>query len=113
MTTGCGSSESGEGHAAEYPAGISDDIAKLLKYDARVQSFSEDGDTLDVEVNDEWMAMPQGMQERAMGHWFSIWKSSHGAKARVVVRYGGSEISSYTADKGFQPAPKPKEEESA
>src|SRR5262245_14810570 len=107
----CGGGPADSTNAAKYPTGISDDIDQQLKYDARVQDSRQDGDKLVITVNEAWVSQPQGMQERALGHWFSVWKAAHGASSRIVVEYGGEEISSYTADKGFQPVMKKKEGE--
>ena len=105
-----GNSETAQG--TRYPTGISDDIQKVLKYDARVQDFDLDGDLLSVNVNESWVAQPQGMHERALGQWYSLLKASHGDKARIVVKYEGNEVDTYTADKGYQPASKEKKESS-
>jgi hypothetical protein len=105
-TAACGGGGADSSTAAHYPTGISEDLDQVLKYDSRVQDSREEGDKLVVTVNEAWVSQPQGLQERAMGHWFSMWKASHGDKGKIVVEYGGDEISSYTSDKGFQPAPK-------
>jgi hypothetical protein len=106
FTAACGGNGGESTNASHYPTGISEDLDQVLKYDARVQDSREEGDKLVVTVNEAWMSQPQGLQERAMGHWFALWKTSHGDKGKIVVEYGGDEVGSYTADKGFQPAPK-------
>ena len=106
---GCGGSQTQTGNTAKYPAGISDDIEQQLKYDARVDTFEPDGQTLVINVNDTWLHSPPGMRERALGQWYSLWQPSHGNGSKIVVKHDGEEIESWTADKGYQPATKAKE----
>ena len=106
---GCGGSQTQTGNTAKYPAGISEDIEQQLKYDARVESFEPDGETLVVNVNDTWLHSPPGMRERALGHWYSLWQPSHGNSSKIVIKHDGEEVESWTADKGYQPSSKPKE----
>jgi len=105
----CSGGGSEPAKATKYPVGFSDDIEKLLKFDARVQDFESDGNTLVFNVNQAWVDEPQGMHERVMGQWYSLWKSSHGDKGKVVVKYEGNEVDTYTADKGYQPVVKENE----
>jgi len=86
-----------------YPAGISEDIEQQLKYDARVDSFEPDGEDLIVNVNDTWLHSPPGMRERALGQWYSLWQPAHGSASKIVVRFDGSEVERWTAEKGYQP----------
>src|SRR5262245_23882606 len=71
---GCGGSQTQTGNTPKYPAGISEDIEQQLKYDARVDSFEPDGQTLVVNVNDSWLHSPHGMRERSLGHRNSHWQ---------------------------------------
>ncbi len=103
---GCGSDSQQTSTAAKYPAGISEDIDKQLKYDARVDSFEPDGEDLIVNVNDAWLHSPPGMRERALGQWYSLWQPAHSSASKIVVRFDGSEVERWTAEKGYQPASK-------
>ncbi|MFY9609997.1 MAG: hypothetical protein WAU45_15430 [Blastocatellia bacterium] len=105
---GCGGDSTSTGNAAkEYPAGVSEDVEQQLKYDARVESFEPDGEDLVVNVNDSWASSPQGMQERAVGQWYSLWHAQHGGK--VIVKYDGNPIASWSGE-GYKPE-KPKTSE--
>jgi hypothetical protein len=107
--SGCGGGHTETGNTPKYPVGVSEDIEQQLKYDARVDTFEPDGQTLVVNVNESWLHSPPGMRERALGHWYSLWQPSHGNDSKIVVKHDGEEIESWTADKGYQPAAKPKE----
>jgi hypothetical protein len=111
LLAACGGGGNEPAKATQYPVGFSEDIEKLLKYDSRVQGFEVDGNTLVVNANEHWVEQPQGMHERAMGQWFSVWKASHGDKSKVVVKYEGNDVDTYTADSGYQPVVKKKEAE--
>ncbi|MEK6304483.1 MAG: hypothetical protein AABO41_27660 [Acidobacteriota bacterium] len=104
LIQGCASDAAPEGGAAvEYPAGVSDDIEQQLKYDARVESSEpdpENGENLVVNVNDSWASSPQGMQERAVGQWYSLWHGQHGGK--VIVKYDGNPVASWSVE-GYKP----------
>jgi hypothetical protein len=103
---GCGGDSHETGSAAKYPSGISEDIEQQLKYDARVDTFEPDGEDLIVNVNDTWLHSPPGMRERALGQWYSLWQPKHGSASKIVVRFDGSEVERWTAEKGYQPASK-------
>jgi len=110
-TFGCGSDSHEAGSAANYPSGISEDIEQQLKYDARVDSFDTGtSDDLIVNVNESWLSSPPGMQERAVGQWYSMWHANH--RGAVIIKHDGNKIASWTADGGFKPEPKPKDAES-
>lgn len=113
LATACGGDTAPTGNASQYPTGIASDIEKQLKYDARVQDFKANGDTLIVTVNDAWMSSPPGMRARALGQWYSLWQPSHGAGSKIVVEHQGNEVETWTAEKGYQPASKEKEESDA
>ena len=102
----CGGDTNSTNTARQYPTGISDDIHKQLKFDSRVQDYTEDGNTLYVNVNDSWMQSPPGMRERALGQWYSLWQNAHGKQSdlKVVVQHEGNALDSWSGDKGFQPA---------
>jgi hypothetical protein len=112
LACGCSGESTPPSSATHYPSGVSEDIEKQLKYDARVESFDSDGDTLIVNVNDHWASSPPGMQERAVGSWYSMWQPDHKA-GKVIVKFEGENVASWTADKGFQPEHKPKQKEGA
>ena len=102
---GCGSDSSQTGATASYPTGISEDVEQQLKYDARVDGFDTgDGDSLVVTVNDAWLNSPQGMQERSLGQWYTLWHANH--KGGVVVQHDGNKIASWTSEHGYKPEPK-------
>ena len=104
FVNGCGSAATPtDSSAREYPAGVSEDVEKQLKYDARVDSFEpdgEDGENLVVNVNDSWASSPQGMQERAVGLWYSLWHAQHSGD--VIVKHNGNLVASWSA-KGYKP----------
>jgi hypothetical protein len=98
---GCGSDSQHSGSAAKYSTGISENVEKQLKYDARVDSYDTSGDTLTVNVNDAWLNSPPGMQERSVGQWYTLWHSSH--SGGVVVQHDGNKVASWTDDGGYKP----------
>jgi hypothetical protein len=101
FVNGCGSDATPTGGSAkEYPAGVSEEIEKQLKYDARVDSFEAGDENLIVDVNDAWVSSPQGMQERAMGQWYSLWHAQH--SGNVIVKHNGNPVASWSA-KGYKP----------
>ena len=100
---GCGSDSHQTSTGQKYPAGISEDIQQQLKYDARVDSFDPEGEDLIVNVNDTWLHSPPGIRERALGQWYSLWQPSHGSASKIVVRFDGSDLETWTAEKGYQP----------
>jgi hypothetical protein len=101
LVNGCGSDATPAGSSTkEYPAGVSEEVEKQLKYDARVDSFEPDGENLIVEVNDAWVNSPQGMQERAVGQWYSLWHAGHSGS--VIVKHNGNPVASWSA-KGYKP----------
>jgi hypothetical protein len=105
---GCGGDSRQTGSAAKYPTGISEDIGQQLKYDARVDSFDPDGEDLIVNVNETWLHSPPGIRERALGQWYSLWGPAHSSAGKIVVKFDGDEVESFTAEKGYQPAGKEK-----
>ena len=109
---GCGGDSQQTGSAAKYPTGISEDIVQQLKYDARVDSFDPDGEDLVVNVNDTWLHSPPGMRERALGQWYSLWRPAHSSASKIVVKYEGDEVESWTAEKGYQPVTREKKKAS-
>ena len=104
LALGCGGGSHHTSSAEKYPAGISEDVEQQLKYDARVDSFTPEGDDLIVNVNDSWMHSPPGIRERALGHWFSLWKPSQNTANKIVVKFDGNEVERWTAEKGYEPA---------
>lgn len=106
---GCSGASEQTGGAAKYPTGISEDIQQQLKYDARVDSFSEDEANLVVEVNAAWLNSPPGMQERSVGQWYGLWHANH--SGGVVVQHGGNKVASWTSESGYKPESKSSEGE--
>jgi hypothetical protein len=101
---GCGSDSHQTSTGEKYPVGISEDIEQQLKYDARVDGFGPEGEDLIVNVNDSWLQSPPGIRERVLGHWFSLWQPTHGTASKIVVKFDGSEVERWSAEKGYQPA---------
>jgi len=102
FVNGCGSDATQNSNTAkQYPTGVSEDIDQQLKYDARVDSFEPDGEDLIVDVNDAWVNSPQGMQERAMGQWYSLWHAGH-SSGKVIVKHNGDAVATWS-DKGYKP----------
>lgn len=108
----CGGDHTQTNTSPQYPTGIGNDIEKQLKYDARVQDYQPDGNTLIVNVNDSWMSSPPGMRQRALGQWYSLWQAAHGNNSKIVVKHQGTEVDTWTAEKGYQPAGMEKKETS-
>jgi hypothetical protein len=111
----CGGNDTSTNNARQYPTGISDDIYKQLKYDARVQDYEEKGNTLVVNVNDSWMSSPPGMRERALGQWYGLWQNAHGNQddLKIEVRHEGNTLDSWSGEKGYQPAGNKKKDSEA
>jgi hypothetical protein len=95
------------GPAAQFPEeSVSrEDVEKLLKFDARVQDFSIEGNRLIVNVNQQWIASPPGIQERAMGRWYGYWQAANGGSAAklqkgadVVAQFEGKEVAHWSSD---------------
>ena len=112
LATACGGDSTATNTGPQYPTGIGSDIEKQLKYDARVVDFNPNGDTLIVNVNESWMSSPPGIRARALGQWFSLWQSSHGASSKILVKHDGKDVDTWTADKGYQPVSAEKKEDS-
>lgn len=109
LAYGCGSDSHQSTSATKYPTGISEDIEQQLKYDSRVDSFDANGDDLTVNVNDQWVKSPPGMQERSVGQWYSMWHSSH--SGGVIIEHDGDKVASWTSEAGYKPETKPKSAE--
>ena len=112
LALACGGDHTATNTSPQYPTGIGNDIEKQLKYDARVQDYQPDGNTLIVNVNDSWMSSPPGMRQRALGQWYSLWQAAHGNNSKIVVKHQGTEVDTWTAEKGYQPAGMEKKETS-
>jgi hypothetical protein len=108
---GCGGEHKLAANAPEYPAGSvsQEEIERQLKYDARVQDFEVSGDKLIVNVNQEWVASPPGLQQRSIGQWFGMWQAAQSKKGvEVVVRHDGKDVATWSGEKGYkQVAPMP------
>ncbi|HXG67147.1 MAG TPA: hypothetical protein VNO70_18740 [Blastocatellia bacterium] len=119
ITYGCGGDAPPAGATSEYAPGsvTVEDLEKRLKFDSRVESFNLEDDQLVVNVNQEWVAAPPGMKERALGQWYGMLQAarSEGGKAAkglaVIARHQGEEVARWTAEEGYKPFVKPKEEE--
>ncbi|HJZ66506.1 MAG TPA: hypothetical protein VKF81_00050 [Blastocatellia bacterium] len=109
LAYGCGSDSSQTVSTGKYPTGISEDIEQQLKYDSRVDSFDSTGDDLTINVNDQWMNSPAGMQERAVGQWYGMWHSNH--SGGVIVQHDGDKVASWSSE-GYRPETKTKNAES-
>jgi hypothetical protein len=109
--TGCGGDHRPAGNAPQYEAGSvsQEEIERQLKYDARVQDYEVSGDKLIVNVNQEWMSSPPGLQERAVGQWFGMWQTAQSKKeVEVIVRHDGNDIARWTGQNGYKHVASPK-----
>jgi hypothetical protein len=114
LAVACGGSDShSTGQVGLYSPGskTDDDVDKELKFDARVQNYSAEGDKLVVNVTDSFASAPPGIQQRALGHWYSLWQAARTPQnskpqkdLEVVVRFEGNELAKWTRDEGFKPA---------
>jgi len=101
FVNGCASDATQNSNTAkQYPTGVSEDIEQQLKYDSRVDSSEPGDENLIVNVNDSWASSPQGMQERAVGQWYSLWHTQHSGS--VIVKHNGNPVASWSA-KGYKP----------
>ncbi|HUK90265.1 MAG TPA: hypothetical protein VLZ81_07680 [Blastocatellia bacterium] len=106
----CGTTPETATHSVIPPANISNqDVEKTLKYDSRVQDFDADGNKLVVNVNQQFVQSPTGIQQRALDGWFVQWKAEHAgsdgkapAGTAVEVKFDGNLISRATDDKGIE-----------
>jgi hypothetical protein len=112
LMAGCGGADShSNGHVGLYSPGskTDEDVDKELKFDARVQNYSAEGDKLVVNVNESFASAPPGIQQRALGHWYSLWQAARTAQnskpqkdLEVVVRFEGNELAKWTRDERVQ-----------
>ena len=116
VACGGGDSQSNE-HVGLYSPGskTDDDVDKELKFDARVQNYAAEGDKLIVNVNQSFASAPPGIQQRALGHWYSLWQAARTPQnskpqkdLEVVVRFEGNELAKWTRDEGFKPVQRAK-----
>ena len=105
------------GHVGLYSPGskTDEDVDKELKFDARVQNYSAEGDKLIVNVNESFASAPPGIQQRALGHWYSLWQAARTPQnskpqkdLEVVVRFEGNELAKWTRDEGYKPVQRAK-----
>ncbi|HEV8486201.1 MAG TPA: hypothetical protein VGV87_21845 [Blastocatellia bacterium] len=118
LMAGCSGGDSqSNGHVGLYSPGskTDEDVDKELKFDARVQNYTTEGDKLVVNVNESFASAPPGIQQRALGHWYSLWQAartpqnSKPAKdLEVVVRFEGNDLAKWTRDEGFRPVQRAK-----
>ena len=102
FVNGCASDATQNSNTAkQYPTGVSEDIEQQLKYDSRVDSSEPGDENLIVNVNDSWASSPQGMQERAVGQWYSLWHAQH-SSGKVIVKHNGDAVATWSA-KGYKP----------
>ena len=111
LAVACGGDTTPTNNSSQYPTGIGGDIEKQLKYDARVQDFNPNGNTLIINVNDSWVSSPPGMRARALGQWYTLWQQSHGAGSKIIVKHDGNDVDTWTAEKGYQPVEKKESDE--
>ena len=109
---GCGGEHRPGGIAPQYAAGSvsQEDVERQLRYDARVQDFdvTDDGKLI-VNVNQNWVASPPGLQERAVGQWFGMWQAAQNKKGvQVIVRHDGKDIASWSGEGGYKHVAAPK-----
>ena len=118
LMAGCSASDSqSNGHVGLYSPGskTDEDVDKELKFDARVENYSAEGDKLVVNVNASFASAPPGIQQRALGHWYSLWQAARTPQnskpqkdLEVVVRFEGNELAKWTRDEGFKPVQRAK-----
>ena len=122
LAVACGGGDSQpNGHIGLYSPGSKTDadVDAELKFDARVQDFTTEGAKLIVNVNQSFASAPPGIQQRALGHWYSLWQAARTPQnskpqkdLEVVVRYEGNDLAKWTRDEGFKPVrPKGKGED--
>jgi hypothetical protein len=113
IISGCGGHSIIGSSSAQFPAGSvsNDDVEKLLKFDARVESFQMEGNKLMVDVTNAWASAPPGIQARSLGHWYGMWQAANGGSAdkqqkgvSVVVNHDGKAIAEWTPENGYRPA---------
>ncbi|HWP41710.1 MAG TPA: hypothetical protein VNO14_00645 [Blastocatellia bacterium] len=106
VSLACGGERHLSSNAPEYPAGSvsQQDIERNLKHDARVEGFEVDGDKLIVNVNQAWTSSPPGLQQRAVGQWFGMWKAAQSKNTvEVIVRHDGADVARWTGEDGYRP----------
>ena len=118
LMAGCSGGDSqSNGHAGLYSPGskTDEDVDKELKFDARVENYSAEGDKLVVNVNASFASAPPGIQQRALGHWYSLWQAARTPQnskpqkdLEVVVHFEGNELARWTRDEGFKPVQRAK-----
>jgi hypothetical protein len=114
VAIGCGGEHKLAANAPEYPAGSvsREEIERQLRYDARVQDFEVSGDKLIVNVNQEWVASPPGLQQRAVGQWFGMWQAAQSKKGvEVVIRHDGKDVATWSGEKGYKHVAAPRQGE--
>jgi len=118
LAAACGGSESQPNtQVGLYSPGskTDEDVDRELKFDARVQNYSAEGDKLVVNVNESFASSPPGIQQRALGHWYSLWQAARTPQnskpqkdLEVVVRFEGNDLAKWTRDQGFKPVQRAK-----
>ena len=119
LCAGCGggSDSRSNGHVGLYAPGskTDEDVDRELKFDARVQNYTAEGDKLVVNVNESFASAPQGIQQRALGHWYSLWQAARTPQntkpqkdLEVVARFDGNDLAKWTRDEGFRPVQRAK-----
>jgi hypothetical protein len=117
LMAGCAAESQSNGHVGLYAPGskTDEDVDRELKFDARVQSYTAEGDKLVVNVNESFASAPPGIQQRALGHWYSLWQAARTPQnskpqkdLEVVVRFEGNELAKWTRDEGFKPVQRAK-----
>ena len=118
LAAACGGGESKPaGNLGLYSPGskTDEDVDRELKFDARVQNYAAEGDKLIVNVNESFASAPPGIQQRALGHWYSLWQAARTAQnskpqkdLEVVVRFEGNDLAKWTRDQGFKPVQRAK-----
>src|SRR6185369_6157531 len=71
LAVACGGGDSkSSGSVGLYSPGskTDEDVDKELKFDARVDNYTAEGDKLVVNVNTSFASAPPGIQQRALGH---------------------------------------------
>ena len=116
VACGGGDSQSSKRLGLYAPGSKTDeDVDRELKFDARVQNYAAEGDKLVVNVSESFASAPPGIQQRALGHWYSLWQAArtpqNGEPQKdlvVVVQFEGNELARWTRDEGFKPVQRAK-----
>jgi len=118
LIAACGHDTKRSALTNKYPAGsvTSEDIAKYLKFDARVADYDDtDAKKLIINVNQSWVASPPGLKERSLNQWYSMWQASKDDTKglEVEVHHEGTPVAKWTAARGYELVEEKRSEDSS